>query len=185
MQLLAILSINIPRDGSTGTPTRATTATVLDLLSAVFGALVWWGSPTFGSRPECNASTVWVAFGVLVPVTSRGTRWIATASLSTATIRQLFTLGAALFRDQNDGFTATQTTTTTADGKVRTWAEFVAVILFDAVAITSLEQSIAENNLAPGRPYSTFGEVLGVAMLFNVIFSLWGSVRSWQHGTTG
>lgn len=157
-------------------------------------AVIWVTAPTFGSQPECNATTVYVAFGLSIRATNDVFRyvilglmvamavsWVISlvigfviakcccggvrrAALGGAAVKEGLTVWAAVY-----GRAVMAHPTAKRNG----WQGQVANMLLhtgiNVYMIVTLEQIVGRNSLAEEEREWTFGQVLALFLLLGVV----------------
>ncbi|KAK1826552.1 hypothetical protein QBC39DRAFT_396840 [Podospora conica] len=184
------------------------------LVAAAFVALtayIWVTAPTFGSQPECNASTVYVAFGLSIRATNDVFRYVILALMVAMAVSWVVSLvigvvvakcccggvrkaargGAAV----TEGLTAWAAVYGRAvmahpTAKRSGWQGQVANMLLhmgiNVYMIVTLEQIVTRNRLPEEEREWTFGQVLALFLLLGVVVEvgniLLPKVISWMGG---
>ena len=149
-----------------------------------FDSYIWATAPTFGSQPECNASTRYVVFGIKIPATSDVFRYIVLASmaivpagfiLAVTCMAPCFVGLWCLRKRISDGWATTQYPQV-EEPPEETWKRKLANIIgltgFSVYAIVSLEQTIAANDVDSEEKEWGFGQVLALFLFLGVVNEL-------------
>ncbi|KAH8693681.1 hypothetical protein BGW36DRAFT_429720 [Talaromyces proteolyticus] len=147
----------------------------------VFATYIWATAKTFGVQPECNASTVYVVFGISIPATSTALRWVMVGTLALTALGTLIGVimmisFSAFFmwqarRHPNDWetFRYREQRPIEAKSKIEQWMGMINTSSVNIYAMVSLEQTIARNNIGPGEKDWTFGQIIAIFMLVGVV----------------
>lgn len=167
---------------------------VVGLAFVALTAYIWLTAPTFGSQPECNASTVYVVFGVSLRAAEDVFRYVILALMATLAVAwavNMFVwalLAKCCCGSVRSGLRQTQKTSRDLEalqrvlGRVRVAdprfqrdmisSQFVWLLIHTGVnvyMIVTLEQMVARNRLSPEEREWTFGQVLAVFVLLGVV----------------
>lgn len=157
-------------------------------------AYIWLTAPTFGSQPACNASTVYVVFGVSLRAAEDVFRYVILALMATLAVGwavNMFVwalLAKCCCGGVRSGLRQTQKSSRDLEalqrvlGRVRVSdprsrrdmvsSQVVWLLIHTGVnvyMIVTLEQTVARNQLSPEEREWTFGQVLAVFVLLGVV----------------
>lgn len=168
---------------------------VVGLAFVALTAYIWLTAPTFGSQPECNASTVYVVFGVSLGAAEEVFRYVILALMATLAVGWAVNMfvwvllakcccGGGVW----SGLRQTQKSSRDLEalqrvlGRVRVSdprvkrdmvsSQVVWLLAHTGVnvyMIVTLEQTVARNRLSPEEREWTFGQVLAVFVLLGVV----------------
>lgn len=213
VHLLALLGIDVVSKGRyKGFGPRRQIAilaiTVIALCGFIaFNVYIWVTAPRFGSQPECNASTVYVVFGVSIKATAPVFRYIilGTFALIPASFIIVILITSSCFccvwycgSMKHAGSWKwhrwSESTTESGDDPknhkqltIRT----AAYCGFYIYAIVSLEQVIQRNSVAQDEKEWTFGQVIALFILLgtandllNIFLANWDRRAAQNRGGT-
>ncbi|KAL2069259.1 hypothetical protein VTL71DRAFT_15597 [Oculimacula yallundae] len=155
-----------------------------------FAAYIWSTAPTFGSQPECNASTKYVIFGVSILATEPVFRYVILGLMIATVVGVAVAMSCAGtiyacfcgVRRSERGIRSDDIASAThalsrlnfKQGKASAamlQQEIIAVALRTGVnlyAIITLEQTIGRNTVGKEEKSWSFGQVLAIFMLVGV-----------------
>ncbi|CZT50939.1 uncharacterized protein RSE6_12013 [Rhynchosporium secalis] len=196
LHILSLLGFGLTSKGEYGTKGRIRRIVLLvsQYLIAgaflAFAAYIWITAPTFGSQPLCNASTIYVIFGVSINATEEVFRYVFLGLMSAMIIGAAIamtcfgTIAACLCglhrRDRtissqdiaSAGSVLARVQFLQGNGKSASLqAEVIAVGIRTGVnlyAIVTLEQTIGRNHVGKEERDWSFGQVLAIFMLVGV-----------------
>ncbi len=196
LHLLSLLGFGLTARGRYGTKGRNRRFVVLASQFLIAGAFlafagyIWATAPRFGSQPQCNATTVYVVFGVSIRATEVVFRYVILGLMIATVVGTV--VGMACFGAvavcmcgvrRKDRIVRSDDVAMAGhvlsrirfeDGKGKSAAlqsEIVGVVLWTGVnvyAIITLEQTIQRNDLGPEEREWSFGQVLALFMLAGV-----------------
>jgi hypothetical protein len=137
----------------------------------VFSLFVWLTASSFGSQPQCNASTIYVLFGAEIPATSEAFR------LFVVSLTCLMLLCIILFSIRTViKFLKDRNRTSVLDDKASNEDYVVLGSLLHLggwiYAVTAFEQNLHFNNLSPDEFEWSFGQILALVLLIGPLFDL-------------
>ena len=167
---------------------------VVGLAFVALTAYIWLTAPTFGSQPECNASTVYVVFGVSLHAADDVFRYVILALMATVALAWAINMfiwvliAKCCCGSVRSGLRQTQKTSRdlealqrvlgrieVADPRLRrdlASSQVVWLLVHTGVniyMIVTLEQTVARNRLSPEEREWTFGQVLAIFVLLGVV----------------
>ncbi|KAK1965367.1 hypothetical protein LY78DRAFT_97229 [Colletotrichum sublineola] len=167
------------------------------IIACAFTALtayIWATAPTFGNQPECNASTVYVVFGVSIRATNDVFRYVILVLMASMAVGWVISMVMYVFfvycccggvrsgmkwaRQVNQDAEALKNVVgriKVSDPKYkRNLISGQVVQLFiqtgiNAYMVVTQEQIVKRNNLSEEEKEWTFGQVLAVFVLLGVV----------------
>ncbi|KAF9869762.1 hypothetical protein CkaCkLH20_12805 [Colletotrichum karsti] len=167
------------------------------IIACAFTALtayIWVTAPTFGSQPACNATTVYVVFGVSINATSDVFRYVILALMATMVLGWVMSMVFSVIIAQCccGGVRSGVRWAREANPDIQTWKRFWGQIdvsdarykqnaisqnvvqLFihtgiNVYMIVTLEQIVGRNHLSEEEKEWTFGQVLAIFVLLGVV----------------
>jgi hypothetical protein len=149
-----------------------------------FNFYVWITAPSFGSQPQCNASTVYVVFGADVLPTLPVFRWILVAVSCIGLVSIIISL--LLF---SKAIRETFTKRMNVFGKENSRQDFVVLGVSAHLgtwvyAVTTFEQTLQHNVLSPDEFQWSFGQILALVLLIGPLFDLLTSFQKERENMT-
>ncbi|KAK1599102.1 uncharacterized protein LY79DRAFT_536967 [Colletotrichum navitas] len=167
------------------------------IIACAFTALtayIWVTAPTFGNQPDCNASTVYVVFGVSIRATNDVFRYVILALMASMTVGWVLSMvmyvvlahcccggvrsGMKWARQVNPDVEALKKVI----GRIKVSdprfkqnlisGQVVQLLIqtgINVYMIVTLEQIVKRNNLSEEEKEWTFGQVLAIFVLLGVV----------------
>ncbi|KAK1986820.1 hypothetical protein LZ30DRAFT_581307 [Colletotrichum cereale] len=146
------------------------------IIACAFTALtayIWATAPTFGNQPDCNASTVYVVFGVSIRATNDVFRYVILALMASMAVGWVLSMVIYVFLAHcccggvRSGMKwARQYKRDLISGQV---VQLFIQTGINVYMIVTLEQIVKRNNLSEEEKAWTFGQVLAIFVLLGVV----------------
>jgi hypothetical protein len=138
-----------------------------------FNLYVWITAPTFGSQPNCNASTVYVLLGADIHPTDPAFRWLIVAA-TCLTLLSIILFSTAFANTLTKYIRKTSNSVQQEGVGEQGYLVFGSLIHLGGwvYAVVAFEQTLQSNNLSPNDFEWSFGQILAIVLLIGPLFNL-------------